>query len=104
MYEVSLRKNASQSTIALLLNPYYYMQVKHKESKFLQETTFLVLQNCFKLNTQNKSLCVLYFVYAFKLRIALILNCIGSDNPNHQGTLEKQPETLLVYQTFMKFS
>lgn len=88
MWEVSLRKNASQSTIVCLLNPYYYMEVKHEESKFLQEITFLILENCFKLSTLNKSICVPYFVYAFKLCIPLILSLIGSDNPypNHQGT------------------
>lgn len=82
MCEVSLGKNASQSTIVCLLNPYYYMQVKHKESKFLQETTFLILENCFKLNILNKSIHVPYFLYAFKLDTQLILSPMGSDNLN----------------------
>lgn len=88
MCEVSLRKNASQSTIVCLLKPYYYMQVKHRESRFLQETTFLILESCFKLSAPNKSIYGPYFVYAFKLCIPLILSPIGSGdpNPNHQET------------------
>lgn len=64
------------------------MQVKSKQTAFLQEITLLILENCFKLSILNKSVCGPF--YAFKFFILLVFSPINSANPNHEGTGEKK--------------